>query len=88
MSKKVKSFLYNFLGFVVIYLPTLYLVGEFTHLNGLWIPMTAFMVALLLAPKFQYGTEADTLWLAEQIYQDLAITRARYKSGKKYDLDS
>ena len=46
MSKKVKSFIYNFLGFVVIYLPTLYLVGEFTHLNGLWIPMTAFMVAL------------------------------------------
>lgn len=53
MSKKVKSFLYNFLGFVVIYLPTLFLVDEFTHLNGLWIPMTAFMVALLLAPKFQ-----------------------------------
>ena len=53
MNKKVKSFLYNFLGFVVIYLPTLYLVDEFTHLNGLWIPMTAFMVALILAPKFQ-----------------------------------
>ena len=53
MSKKVKSFIYNFLGFVVIYLPTLYLVGEFTHLNGLWIPMTAFMVSLILAPKFQ-----------------------------------
>ncbi|MDP5001360.1 MAG: hypothetical protein NWQ14_07355 [Flavobacterium sp.] len=53
MSKKVKSFLYNFLGFVVIYLPTLFLVGKFTHLNGLWVPMTSFMVALLLAPKFQ-----------------------------------
>ena len=53
MNKKVKSVLYNFLGFVVIYLPTLYLVDEFTHLNGLWIPMTAFMVALILAPKFQ-----------------------------------
>ena len=53
MNKKVKSFLYNFLGFVVIYLPTLYLVDEFTHLNGLWIPMTAFMVDLILAPKIQ-----------------------------------
>jgi hypothetical protein len=53
MSKKVKSLLYNFLGFAVIYLPTLFLVGEFTHLKGLWVPMTAFMVALLLAPKFQ-----------------------------------
>jgi hypothetical protein len=53
MSKKVKAFLYNFFGFVVIYLPTLYLVDEFTHLNGFWIPMTGFMVALILAPKFQ-----------------------------------
>ena len=53
MSKKVKAFLYNFFGFVVIYIPTLYLVNIFTHLNGIWIPMTAFMVALLLAPKFQ-----------------------------------
>ncbi|MFY7989038.1 MAG: hypothetical protein ACOVNP_09175 [Flavobacterium sp.] len=53
MSKKVKAFLYNFLGFVVIYIPTLYLVNIFSHLNGIWIPMTAFMVALLLAPKFQ-----------------------------------
>jgi hypothetical protein len=24
-----------------------------THLQGFWIPMTGFMVALLLAPKFQ-----------------------------------
>jgi len=53
MSKKVKAFLYNFLGFVIIYLPTLYLVDTATHLQGIWIPMTGFMVALLLAPKFQ-----------------------------------
>ena len=53
MNKKVKAFLYNFLGFVVIYLPTLYLVDNATHLQGIWIPMTGFMVALLLAPKFQ-----------------------------------
>lgn len=53
MSKKVKAFLYNFLGFVVIYLPTLYVVDFATHLQGIWIPMTGFMVALLVAPKFQ-----------------------------------
>ena len=45
MSKKVKAFLYNFLGFVVIYLPTLYVVDNVTHLQGIWIPMTGFMVA-------------------------------------------
>lgn len=53
MSKKVKAFLFNFLGFVVIYMPTLYLVNIFSRLNGIWIPLTTFMVALLLAPKFQ-----------------------------------
>ena len=53
MNKKVKAFLYNFLGFVVIYLPTLYLVNNVNHLQGFWVPMTGFMVALLLAPKFQ-----------------------------------
>jgi hypothetical protein len=53
MNKKVKAFLYNFLGFVVIYLPTLYVVDIATHLQGIWIPMTGFMVALLVAPKFQ-----------------------------------
>jgi hypothetical protein len=53
MNKKVKAFLYNFMGFVVIYLPTLYVVDVATHLQGFWIPMTGFMVALLLAPKFQ-----------------------------------
>jgi hypothetical protein len=31
----------------------LYLVDKVTHLQGFWIPMTGFMVALLLAPKFQ-----------------------------------
>lgn len=64
MSKKVKSFLYNFLGFAVIYLPTLVGVDEFTQLVGIWIPMTAFMVSLLLAPKFQAIRTAD----GEKIY--------------------
>ncbi len=53
MSKKTKAFIYNFIGFVVIYIPTLYIVSKVTHLHGLWVPMTGFMVSLLLAPKFQ-----------------------------------
>lgn len=53
MNKKVKAFIYNFLGFLIIYIPTLYLVDITTHLHGLWVPMTGFMVSLLLAPKFQ-----------------------------------
>ena len=53
MSKKVKSFLYNFLGFSVFYIPAYLLVMNYSHLQGLWIAGTAFMVSLILAPKFQ-----------------------------------
>ena len=53
MSKKVKSFIYNFLGFSVFYIPTYLLVMNYSHLQGLWIAGTAFMVSLILAPKFQ-----------------------------------
>ena len=53
MNKKVKAFVYNFLGFLVIYIPTLYVVDIATHLQGIWIPMTGFMVSVLVAPKFQ-----------------------------------
>lgn len=53
MSKKVKSFIYNFLGFSLFYIHSYLLVMNFSHLQGLWIAGTAFMVALILAPKFQ-----------------------------------
>ena len=53
MSKKVKSFLYNFLGFSIFYVPAYLLVMNYSHLQGLWIAGTAFMVSLILAPKFQ-----------------------------------
>ena len=53
MSKKVKSFIYNFLGFSLFYIPAYLLVMNFSHLQGLWIAGTAFMISLILAPKFQ-----------------------------------
>lgn len=53
MSKKVKSLVYNFIGFILFYIPTYLLVMNFSHLQGLWIAVTAFMVSLILAPKFQ-----------------------------------
>jgi len=53
MSKKVKSFIYNFTGFSFFYIPAYLLVMNYSHLQGLWIACTAFMVSLILAPKFQ-----------------------------------
>jgi Na+-driven multidrug efflux pump len=53
MSKKTKSIIYNFLSFAAFFLPILLLVQAFTGLTGLWIPVTAFVVSTLIAPKFQ-----------------------------------
>lgn len=64
MSKKVKSFIYNFLGFSVFYIPAYLLVMNYSHLQGLWIAGTAFMVSLILAPKFQAVKTHD----GEKIY--------------------
>jgi hypothetical protein len=55
MSKKVKAFVYNFLGFALFFLPSYYLLKHYGGLSitGYFIPITAFVVATLLAPKFQ-----------------------------------
>jgi hypothetical protein len=53
MSKRTKSIIYNFLSFAAFFLPILLLTQAFTGLTGLWIPVTAFVVSTLVAPKFQ-----------------------------------
>jgi Na+-driven multidrug efflux pump len=55
MSKKVKAFVYNFLSFALFFLPSYYLIQRYGGLSitGYFIPITAFVVATLLAPKFQ-----------------------------------
>lgn len=61
MSKKVKSFLYNFIGFALFFLPSYYLIQRYggLTLTGLFIPATAFIVSTILAPKFQAVRTAD-----------------------------
>lgn len=53
MSKQAKAFIYNFLGFAAFFLPSYYLIKSFTGLTGFWIPITAFVISTILAPKFQ-----------------------------------
>ena len=53
MSKKTKAFFYNFIGFAIIFFTVRYLVAIYTNLESYWIPITAFVVGTLLAPKFQ-----------------------------------
>jgi len=65
MSKKVKAFIYNLIGFAILFIGVRYLVEQYTGLTGLWIPGTAFIVGTLLAPKFQVVTtnEGEKLFM-------------------------
>jgi hypothetical protein len=55
MSKKVKAFVFNFISFSLLFLPLYYLIQQYggLTLSGYFIPITAFVLATLLAPKFQ-----------------------------------
>ena len=53
MSKKVKSFLYNLVAFALLFFPIRYLVLEHFMLSTLMKPLIAFVIATILAPKFQ-----------------------------------
>ena len=52
MSKKTKSFVYNLLSFAAFFLP-LQVILTYTSVKGIWIPITAFVIGTVLAPKFQ-----------------------------------
>lgn len=53
MSKKTKAFLYNLICFAILFILFRYLIDKYTGLTGYFIPITAFVVGTLLAPKFQ-----------------------------------
>ncbi len=50
---QVKAFVLQLTCFAALFILTRYLVATFTTLSGFWIPMTAFVVGTILAPKFQ-----------------------------------
>ncbi|MCZ8089553.1 MAG: hypothetical protein O9282_08345 [Flavobacterium sp.] len=53
MSKKTKALLYNLVCFAVIFISFRFLIDLYTNLRGYWIPLTAFVIGTILAPKFQ-----------------------------------
>lgn len=52
-SKQTKAFVYQLVSFAILFFPSRYLINNFTGLTGIWIPVTAFVIATILAPKFQ-----------------------------------
>ena len=65
MTKQTKAFLYQLISFAVLFILFRYLIAAFTNLQGFWIPITAFVIATLIAPKFQAikTTTGDKLFM-------------------------
>lgn len=53
MSLKTKAFIYQFLCFAVLFIAARFALEAFSGLSGFWLPLTAFVIGTLLAPKFR-----------------------------------
>ena len=50
---QVRAFLYQLGCFAILFILGRFIVANYTQLTGIWIPMTSFIVATLISPKFQ-----------------------------------
>ena len=50
---QVRAFLYQLGCFAILFVGFRYLVATYTGLTGFWVPLTAFALGTILAPKFQ-----------------------------------
>ncbi len=50
---QIKAFVFQLLCFAFLFIVFRYIVSNYTNLTGFWIPLTAFVVGTILAPKFQ-----------------------------------
>lgn len=54
MSKlQWRALIYQFICFGALFFGARFLVMQYSHLSGFWIPVTAFVIATILSPKFQ-----------------------------------
>ena len=56
---QLRAFIYQLLSFMFFFLFCRFLVVKYTSLTGFFIPLTAFVVGTILAPKFQAVTTKD-----------------------------
>ena len=59
MSKQTKALVYNMLGFLILFIALRFIVATYTGFTGWKIPLAAFVVATILAPKFQVVKTAE-----------------------------
>ncbi len=65
MSLKTKAFLYQFLCFAVLFIAARFALEAYSNLSGFWLPLTAFVIGTLLAPKFRVisTNEGDKMYM-------------------------
>jgi hypothetical protein len=73
---QVRAFLYQLGCFAILFISLQFLIDKYTQLSGLWIPMTAFVVGTILAPKFQavktkYGEKLFMKWMFVKGIKDI-----------------
>lgn len=59
MSKQTKALVFNMLGFFVLFMIFRYVVATYSGFTSWKIPVAAFLVATILAPKFQVVKTAE-----------------------------
>lgn len=52
-KKQIQAFVYQLACFAVLFIAGRYAIATYTNLTGFWIPVTAFVIGTLVAPKFQ-----------------------------------
>ncbi|MEL6305291.1 MAG: hypothetical protein AAFQ20_10925 [Bacteroidota bacterium] len=52
MKPQHKALLFNFLGFVFLFVPIRILLGYFLPINRIFLAVTSAIIANILAPKF------------------------------------
>ena len=50
---QVKAFVFQLLCFAILFILSRILFEKYSNLTGFWVPITAFVVSTILAPKFQ-----------------------------------
>ncbi|WP_343617821.1 hypothetical protein [Flavobacterium sp.] len=50
---QVRAFLYQLGTFAILFIAGRFIIAMYTGLTGIWIPMTSFVIATIIGPKFQ-----------------------------------
>ena len=50
---QVRAFIYQLGCFAILFISVRYIVAQYTNLTSFWIPLTAFIIGTIIAPKFQ-----------------------------------